>query len=183
MSWQPIDVQRVYENSFSRMDKEWQEIIELYDYAIGKHWNAEEIERLKKWGRVPRVYDITAPQLISYDGYLVESEKQPKCRPQGEGDAEMADIQTKVLQKIMKAARYAAARRRAATDAWIARYGYVSIWFDQNSERYSDGEVRATRLHPLSIIPDLDCNSADPDDGTYKIVREWRTVDSILALL
>ncbi len=176
------EVTRVYENALPRMQQEWSEMIELFDYSIGAQWTEEEKTLLKKWGRIPRVYDIVTPQLIAYDGYLVQSETQPKAVPWESGDNEMADIHTQLLQKSLRDAQFSKRKQRAATDAWIARRGRLLVQWNPDSERYSDGELEISRLHPLSVVDDLDSSSPEPDSGRYKAVREWRSVDTILSM-
>lgn len=180
MALEVHDVRTIYENFLERVKKRDDEIIQLFDYARGHQWSAEDIEYLRGLGREARRFDIIMPQLVAYDSYLVQNEGAPKAVPWEAGDIEMAAMQTNVLQHNMKHSDFGYAGRRAGTDAWIAREGHILVEWDPNSEDYEDGELSTRRLHPISVIHDLDATSPEPHKGRYTIVREWRPIETIM---
>lgn len=174
------EVQRSYEHFLTRMDPEWDEMMENYDRVLGNQWTQKELKYMKKWGREPRVFNVTLPQIITLDGYMVQSETVPKAVGWDVRDNEIADVWSQLLQKTLKEATFYEQLLRASSDATIARRGRMMMWWDENDRKYKDGNLRAKRLHPLSVIDDLDSTESDIDLGRFKIFREWRDINSFL---
>lgn len=157
-----------YERGVKMHHGVWKDMLECYDYVAGDQHTQEQKDWYEKYGLVARVANITLAQIITVDGYNLQSRFNVQAEPTQPDDSRMAGKITEVLQWQYRECAAHDQIRKINSDATICGVGYRYDGWRVEYRDMANGLLEVSRVSPFDTIDDLN----DPDGTNSKI--GWR---------
>ena len=140
-----------------------------YDFAAGHQWSPEHRAEMEDNGKIPVVFNITAPTLDAVQGAEIQNRQEVRYYPRTQDKTGVADVLSQAAQYVNDETDGDQVDSDAFYDCLICGVGWT----------YSGPEVEADdvslvkeRVDPLEIMVDPSSRKPNFDDRRY-LKREW----------
>lgn len=157
---------------FERWDKDiatkrgaWIEDAKVwYDLEAGEQWDENDIEALQERGRIPVVFNMTAPTIDAVCGAEIQNRQQAMYYPREQGDTGVSDALTQAVEFVSDECNGDMEDSEAFRDLLICGEGWTG------TEPEADGKdvsLPKSRIDPLQMDPDPASRKACYEDARY----------------
>jgi len=149
--------------------KDWVEVAkEDYEFALGKQWDDNDVETLRKIGVHALTINKIQPNLFLVSGLQRQNRTDFKAFPIGEEDSIPSEITTMLLKNVMVRANGDLKVSEQFEDGAICGEGWLEVYLDY-SESFLQGELKLKKIIPFNIFKDPESTEYDLSDAEFLI--------------
>jgi len=169
-----------YTTALNRGHDTWQNTArenENFYLGGGRQWTDEEKSNLEQIGKPWLEENIIFSAINTVLGYQTQSRMDIALKPRGDEDTKQAEILSKISMFTLDQNEYPWVESQAFSDGIIQGRGYLDIRMEFDNNVF--GEISLSSPDPMSVIPDPDANSYDPDDWEDVIITDWMSYNDM----
>lgn len=157
---------------FDRWDRDietkrgaWREQAEeWYNLEAGNQWTEEDIALMTERGRIPVVFNLTAPTVDAVSGAEIQNRQQAYYYPREKGDTGVSDVLTQAVKYVSDECNGDMEDSEAFRDTLICGEGWTYTAPDVDGE---DVNLPKCRIDPLQMGVDPASRKACYEDARY----------------
>ena len=140
-----------------------------YDFAAGHQWDPADRSTMEENGKIPVVFNITAPTLDAVQGAEIQNRQEVRYYPRTADKTGVSDVLTQAAQYVNDQTDGDQEDSEAFYDTLICGVGWT-----YSGPEVEGQEIRLTkeRVDPLEIMVDPSSRKPNFDDRRY-LKREW----------
>ena len=158
---QVYDDLKIYLNFFTKIFKE---IKKDTEYALGKQWNPDDVQKLYARGVKALTINKIKPMLKLITGIERQSRSDYKAFPEGTEDELISEVATRLLKNVAKQSRLKHKLSDQFKDASIGGVCYVEPYIDYTQDLVN-GEMKFRKVEAKRVLFDPNCEEYDLSDG------------------
>lgn len=139
-----------------------------FEFALGKQWDDEDVEKLAKAGVAALTINKIQPNLFLISGIERQNRTKAKAFPEGSEDGVLADIASGLLSNLEKRSQSKYKMSETFEDGCICGEGYIEPYIDYTWDLLN-GEMKIKKLNPFNVYPDPDGTEYDLSDAEFII--------------
>lgn len=144
---------------------EWREQAQLeYDFIAGRQWDEDDKAAMEESGKVPVVFNLSAPTIDAVSGAEIQNRQQIQYYPREVGDTGVADALTQGAEYVSDECNGDQEDSEAFRDALICGMGWTETRPEVDG---SDTAIITERVDPLQIMADPSARKACVEDARY----------------
>lgn len=143
----------------------------------GRQWSKEDKALLDEVGRPALEPNLIFSIVNSVLGYQTQSRMSITYRPREQDDGLKSTILSKLGMYVLDRNSYSWIESAMFADGIIQQRGYLDVRLDFDDNMF--GNISITIEDPLSVMPDPEANSYDPDDWSDVIISKWLSFDEV----
>lgn len=145
--------------------RNWQEQgKEDYDFALGKQWTPEELEKLKEEGRPALTFNRIRPLINLVSGYQRENSARIKVSPEGGEDKLFSEVMDKLIKAIDKWSKLSYKLGYQFDEGLYCGKSFLEATIDYQKDPIR-GELKFVTLGPFKVWVDPECREYDISEG------------------
>lgn len=147
------EIMRLHNNLSSEFTRFHDEITNNYNYTVsGLQWDKEIKQRLESERRPALAYNLIRTVINVIYGIERDNRRKAKISPRTEGDTELSNKITQVLQYYLYHGQFEKAQRRVFLDKLIARLGVYHLKWEYNGTMDEIGKLKIEAVDPREMI-------------------------------
>ena len=147
--------------------RDWiKEAIEDYEFAVGKQWDENVLDKLAKDGVRGLTINKIQPNIFLVSGIQRQNRSDFRAFPEGGEDTTLAEITTRLLKNVMKCGRANYKLSEMFEDGLICGEGWLEPYIDYTYDLLN-GEMKFKKVSCFNIYPDPDFSEYDLSDAEY----------------
>lgn len=179
------DVEQVYEDLrkyLAFFTPIFKEIKKDTEYALGKQWNPDDVQKLYARGVKALTINKIKPMIKLITGIERQSRSDYKAFPEGTEDELISEVATRLLKNVAKQSRLKHKLSEQFKDASIGGVCYVEPYIDYTQDLVN-GEMKFRKIEAKRVLFDPNAEEYDLSDGKSVIkLTLGLTKDDVLML-
>ena len=161
-------VSRDLKYSAEKMNTLREKIKEDFKFELGKQWEEDDVEELRKRGVKALTINKIKPIIKLLTGIERQSKSDFKAYPEGQEDSIVAEITTKLIKNVVKNSmleiKFSEQFKNGCTGGMCFLEPYVDYSFDM-----INGDMKFKKISPLDVYLDPNFKEYDLSDSKYII--------------
>lgn len=175
-------VSRDLKYSAEKMNTLREKIKEDFKFELGKQWEEDDVEELRKRGVKALTINKIKPIIKLLTGIERQSKSDFKAYPEGQEDSIVAEITTKLIKNVVKNSmleiKFSEQFKNGCTGGMCFLEPYVDYSFDM-----INGDMKFKKISPLDVYLDPNFKEYDLSDSKYIIkITSDLSKDDLVAL-
>lgn len=141
-----------------------QEAEECYSFVAGTQWDPVDVAALNERGRIPVVFNLTAPTVDAVSGAEIQNRQQVQYYPREVGDTGVSDVLTQGAEYISDECNGDQEDSEAFRDCLTCGEGWTHTGPEVDGERV---RLVIERIDPLQMAADPNSRKACYEDARY----------------
>lgn len=162
-----VTVEKVYEDLKKYLDffsPIFKQIKIDTEYALGKQWDAEDVQKLFKRGVKALTINKIKPMIKLITGIERQSRSDYKAFPEGTEDELISEVATRLLKNVSKQSRLKHKLSEQFKDSSIGGVCYVEPYIDYTQDLIN-GEMKFRKIDAKRVLFDPASEEYDLSDG------------------
>jgi hypothetical protein len=178
-------VSRVYRDlrfSADKMSSLRERIKEDFEFELGKQWDADDVQELRKAGVKAITINKIKPIIKLLTGIERQSKTDYRAFPEGAEDSLPAEIVTKLIKNVVKVSSLEIKQSDQFKNGVIGGLCFLEPYIDYSFDMIN-GEMKFKKVSPLDVYIDPNFREYDLSDSKFLIkVTQDLTKDDLLTL-
>lgn len=148
--------------------KEWrEEAKELYEFNVGRQWDAEDEAKLKEQSRPMVTFNLMQKFLDAVTGLQINNRQEIRCFPRQMGAVKINELATGALAWNRDQCEAEYEETDAGADCLLTGMGWCETFFDDLEDK--EGAVSVERRDPLMMLWDPGARKKNLSDRRWQI--------------